>query len=95
MLEARVWTMIRGSVHSTTRCELCSIGSGRVSSVASPAVPSKPGSECSHSRLMPVLSLSNVVTVTSTRLGSRLKCMRGTHSPAIAESISRLRFSAR
>ncbi len=44
---------------------------------------------------MPLLSLSKVVTVTSTTLGSRLKCINATHMPAMAESISRLCFSAR
>ena len=53
-----VCTMITGSVKITTSRELSRRGSGRSSSVASAPVPSMPGSEYSHRRLMPVLNLS-------------------------------------
>ena len=53
------------------------------------------GSDCSHRRGMPVLILSTVASVNSNTLGNRLKCIRGTHNPARAESNSRLRTSVR
>ena len=55
-----------------TGSELSHTGWGRSSSVTSSAAPTMPGSEYSHSRLMPVLNLSCVVMTASTTLGSRL-----------------------
>ena len=57
--------------------------------------PPRPGNERSHSRGTPELILSTVVSVTSSTQGSRLKCSNGTQAPAIAESSSKLRNSAR
>ena len=95
MLLDRVCTISSGKVLTMTHSELSSCSGGRRTSVVSAAAPNSPGSDCSHSRRMPLLSLSKVVTVTSTTLGSRLKCISGTHIPAMAESSSRLCFSVR
>ena len=90
-----VWITMIGRQASST-CMLVAGSNAKpvarpVASIAAPI----PGSERSHSRGTPELILSTVARVTSSTLGSRLKCISGTHAPASAESSRRLRSSAR